>query len=133
MSEAGSRVSRPLQQLRAALSLAAFSTNYTRADESRGGITMGGDEGGISMAAPIGSTLEFGSLKEVSASDNSAAKGVFDALGRAAGLANAGGANRSRSENVAETSGPAYAAAAVDALGRTTGTFAKWFQKYPAK
>ena len=29
--------------------------------------------------------------------------------------------------------GPAYAAAAVDALGTATGTFAKWFQKYPAK
>lgn len=113
--------------------VAAFGTTWTRADESRGGITMGGDEGGISMAAPIVSTLEFGSLKEVAASDNSAVKGVFDILGQAAGLANAGGANRSKSENVAETSGPAYAAAAVDALGRATGTFAKWFQKYPAK
>jgi len=113
--------------------VAAFASTWTRADESRGGITMGGDEGGLSMAAPIVSTMEFGSLKEVAATDNAATKGIFDALGKAAGLANAGGANRSKSESVAETSGPAYAAAAVDVLGRATGTFAKWFQKYPAK
>ncbi len=113
--------------------VAAFGTTYTRADESRGGLTMSGDEGGISMAAPIVSNMEFGAMKEVAATDNSGVKGVFDILGKAAGLANAGGANRSKSESVAETSGPAYTAAAVDVLGRATGTFAKWFQKYPAK
>lgn len=116
-----------------AMHVAAFSTHYMRSDETRGGIVMKGDEGGIQMAAPIISKLEFGSMKEVAASDNSGVKGVFDLLGRAGGLANAGGAARSRSQSVAEASGPAYAAAAVDALGAATGTFAKWFQKYPAK
>ena len=113
--------------------VAAFGSTWTRADESRGGLTMSGDEGALSMAAPIASKIEFGTMKEVDASDNSAVKGIFDALGKAGGMLNAGGANRSKTENVADTSGPAYAAAAVDAIGTATGTFAKWFQKYPAK
>ena len=116
-----------------AMHVTAFNTHYMRSDESRGGLVMKGDEGGIQMAAPIISNLEFGSLKEVAATDNSAIKGTFDILGRSMGMANAGGANRSKSENVAETNGAAYGAAAVDALGRATGTFAKWFQKYPAR
>ena len=113
--------------------VAAFNTHYMRSDETRGGLVMNGDEGGIQMAAPIISNIEFGTMKDVESTDNSAVKGIFDVLGRAGGMANAGGANRSKTESVAETSGPAYAVAAVDALGRTTGTFAKWFQKYPAR
>ena len=116
-----------------AMHVAGFSTHYMRSDETRGGLVMKGDEGGIQMAAPIISKLEFGSMKDVAATDNSGVKGIFDVLGRAGGLANAGGAARSKSESVAEANGPAYAAAAVDALGTATGTFAKWFQKYPAK
>jgi hypothetical protein len=116
-----------------AMHVSGFSSHYMRSEETRGGIVMNGDEGGIQMAAHIGSDRQFGTIRDVAASDNSAVKGVFDSLGRAGGLANAGGANRSSTESVAETSGPAFAAAAVDALGRTTGTFAKWFQKYPAR
>jgi hypothetical protein len=115
------------------MQVVSLTSTWTRADESRGGLTMGGDEGSLSMAAPIGSKKEFGTMREVSADNNSAVKGAFDALGKTMGMLNAGGAARSKSEQVAETSGPAYAAAAVDALGTTTGTFAKWFQKYPAK
>lgn len=116
-----------------AMHVAGFSSHYMRSDETRGGIVMSGDEGGIQMAAPIGSERQFGTIRDVAASDNTAVKGVFDALGRAGGLANAGGANRSSTESVAETTPQAFAAAAVDALSRTTGTFAKWFQKYPAR
>ena len=115
------------------LHVAGFSSTYVRSDETRGGLVMGGDEGNIQMAAPIASSLEFGSMKELAATDNAGTKGIFDQLGRSMGMANAGGAARSRSDNVAETTPPAYAAAAFDALGRATGTFAKWFAKYPAK
>jgi len=116
-----------------AMHVSGFSSHYMRSEETRGGIVMNGDDGGIQMAAPIGSDRQFGTIREVAATDNAGVKGVFDVLGRAGGLANAGGAARSASENVAETTPPAFAAAAVDALGRATGTFAKWFQKYPAK
>jgi len=40
---------------------------------------------------------------------------------------------RGKSENVAETSNSAFAAAAGDARSRATGTFAKLFEKYSAK
>lgn len=113
--------------------VASFSSGYLRSEEFRNGITMKGDEGGIQMAAPVASNLAFGQTRETSSDNNAAVKGVFDALGQAAGLANAGGANRSTSNVVAITDNAAYGAAAQDALGRATGTFAKWFQKYPAR
>lgn len=115
-----------------AMRVEGFSSAYLRSDEFRNGIIMKGDEGGISMAQAVASPMSFGSLREVSATDNKAVVSAFNALGNAMGLANAGGANRSKSENVAETSNAAYAAAAGDALRRATGTFAKLFQKYPA-
>lgn len=116
-----------------AMHVSGFSSHYMRSDETRNGLVMNGDDGGILMAAPVVSDVQFGNIREVEATDNSATKGIFDILGRAGGMANAGGAARGKSENLAETTSPAYAAAAVDALGRATGTFAKWFQKYPAK
>ena len=70
-------------------------------------------------------------MQKVAQDDNTAIKGVFDVLGRAAGLANAGGASRSSTKAVAETSNDAYAAAASDALGRMSTTMGKWFKKYP--
>jgi hypothetical protein len=85
------------------------------------------------MAAPLASNLAFGQTRETSSENNAAVKGVFDALGQAVGLANAGGANRSTSNLVAITDNAAYGAAAQDALGRATGTFARLFQKYPAR
>jgi hypothetical protein len=113
--------------------VASFSSGYLRSEEFRNGITMKGDEGGIQMAAPLASNLAFGQTRETSSENNAAVKGVFDALGQAAGLANAGGANRSTSNLVAITDNAAYGAAAQDALGRATGTFARLFQKYPAR
>ena len=118
----------------AALSMrvTAFATHYMRSEETRGGLVMKGDEGYVSMAAPFISKLEFGSVREMAASDNAAVKGVFDALGKGMGMANAGGAAMSKSESVAETNSAAYSLAAIDALTQATGTFAKLFQKYPA-
>lgn len=90
------------------------------------------DEGGVQMTKGVQSDLAFGAMKEVAAEDNKAVKGIFDVLGKVAGLANAGGANRATSNRVMQTNNADYRVAAQDALGRATGTFAKLFQKYPA-
>ena len=113
--------------------VARLATHLIRSEETRSGLTMKGDEGSVAQSKVFASDLPFGTMKEVASSDNSATKGVFDALGRAAGLANAGGAARGKSENVAETNNAAFAAAAGDALARATGTFAKLFEKHAAK
>ena len=90
------------------------------------------DEGGVQMVKGIDGDMTFGTLKEIAADDNKAVKGIFDILGKAAGLANAGGANRATSTRVMQTSNADYRVAAQDVLGKATGTFAKLFQKYPA-
>ena len=91
------------------------------------------DEGGVQMTKGVRSDVVFGSMKEVAAEDNKAVKGIFDILGKAAGLANAGGANRSTSNRVMQANSSDYRVASLDALGRATGTFAKLFEKYPSK
>ena len=91
------------------------------------------DEGGVQMTKGIQSNLVFGTMKEVAAEDNKAVKGVFDILGKVAGLANAGGANRATSNRVMQANSADYRVASLDALGRATGTFAKLFEKYPAR
>lgn len=116
-----------------ALGIGRLSSPVVRAEETRAGIVMKGDDASVALTAPIESTLKFGELREVAQSDNQAVKGAFDAIGRSMGLANAGGTVRSRSENVAQSSNGAFSLAAADALGRATGTFAKLFQKYPAR
>jgi hypothetical protein len=113
------------------MSVAALHSFYGRADEFRNGMAMGGDQGSFTLAAPIASPVAFGTMRETEKDNNSAVKGIFDVLGRAAGLANAGGAARSSTKSVAETSDEAYAAAATDALRRMSGTLASWFRKYP--
>ncbi len=111
----------------------AFSTHWLRTEEFRNNMLMKGDEAAASMNGVIASEMSFGDMKEVASSDNKAPVGIANALGAFAGLANAGGAVRGKSEHAAQTSNTAYAAAANDALMRATGTFAKWFQKYPAR
>jgi hypothetical protein len=113
------------------MSVAALQSFYGRADEFRNGMAMGGDQGGFGLTAPIASPIAFGALRETAQENNAAIKGIFDVLGKAAGLANAGGAARSTTRSVAETSDEAYAAAAIDALRRTSATLASWFRKYP--
>ena len=110
-----------------------FSTIYQRGEEFRNGLLMKGDEGGVNMAAPIASTQQFGTMKEISSSDNNAVRGIANAFGAFSGLANAGGAARSTTNHVAETNNAAYAAAAADALKTATGTFARLFEKYSPK
>lgn len=90
------------------------------------------DEGAVQMTQGVRSELVFGTMKEVASEDNHAVKGIFDVLGKAAGLANAGGANRATSNRVMQANNAEYRVAALDALGRATGTFAKLFEKYPA-
>lgn len=116
-----------------ALGVGRLSSPVVRAEETRDGIVMKGDDASVALTAPIESTLKFGELREVGQSDNQAVKGAFDAIGRSMGLANAGGAVRSRSENVAQSSNGAFSLAAADAMGRATGTLARLFQKYPAR
>ena len=113
------------------MSVASFSSYYVRTTDFRNGMHMGGDEANFSLTMPVASPLAFGSLKETAKDDNSAVKGVFDVLGRMGGLANAGGAARSSTKAVAETTDEAYAAAARDALQRTSGLLGQWFKKYP--
>jgi hypothetical protein len=91
------------------------------------------EEGAVLMKKGITSDLEFGNLKEVATEDNKAVKGVFDALGALGGLANAGGSNRLKSTRVMQANDADYRVAAEDVLARSTGTFAKLFQKYPAR
>ncbi|MSQ70149.1 MAG: hypothetical protein EXR27_02510 [Betaproteobacteria bacterium] len=116
-----------------AMSVNAFTTSMMRSEETRGGLVTKGDEGMALLSGRFISELQFGAFKDAVVTDNSGVKGIADALGNAMGLANAGGAARGKKESIAETSNAAYAAAAGDALARATGTFAKWFQKYPAR
>lgn len=90
------------------------------------------DEGAVQMTKGVHSDLVFGTMKEVASDDNKAVKGIFDVLGKAAGLANAGGANRATSNRVMRANSADYRVASLDALGRATGTFAKLFEKYPS-
>ncbi|HXC39724.1 MAG TPA: hypothetical protein VN667_12345 [Burkholderiales bacterium] len=114
------------------MAVVAFTSHVVRSDESRDGLVMKGDEGSVALQnAAFASELPFGEMREISSDDNKEIKGAFDALGKAMGMANAGGAARSKKEAVAETSNPQYVAAASDALVRATGTFARLFQKYP--
>jgi len=115
------------------MAVVAFTSHVVRSDESRDGLVMKGDEGSVALQnAAFVSELPFGEMREVSAEDNKNLKGAFDNLGKAMGMANAGGAARSKKEAVAQTSDPQYVAAASDALVHATGTFARLFQKYPA-
>lgn len=113
------------------MSVASFSSYYVRTTEFRNGMHMQGDEGNFSLVAPVASPLAFGTLTQTAKEDNSAVKGVFDVLGKAAGLMNAGGAARNSTKAVAETTDDAYAAAAGDALQRLSAALASWFKKYP--
>ena len=113
--------------------VSSFISRVVRSEETRGGLVMKGDDAHVAATRGFPGTLPFGTMKDMASSDNSAAKGLFDSLGSAMGMANAGGAARSRKESVAETGNAQYAAAASEVLTRATGTFAKWFQKYPAR
>jgi hypothetical protein len=91
------------------------------------------DEGSVQMTKGVHSDLVFGTMKEVASEDNKAVKGIFDILGKAAGLANAGGASRATSNRVMQANNAGYRVAALDALSRATGTFARLFEKYPSR
>ncbi len=114
------------------MSVSAFTTPLTRAEKTSSGIVTKGDDAAISLQQPFISEIGFASLEKVKEEDNSATKGIFDAIGNAMGMANAGGMARSKSANAARTNNDAFREAAGDALGRATGTFAAWFKKYPA-
>jgi hypothetical protein len=113
------------------MSVAALQSFYARTEEFRNGMLMKGDEGAFSLAGPVASPLLFGTMSQTAQENNAGVKGIFDVLGKAAGLANAGGAARSSTRAVAETNNDAYAAAAGDALSRTSAALASWFRKYP--
>lgn len=113
------------------MSVAQLQGFYARTTEFRNGMAMGGDQGSFNLVKAVESELAFGSMKETEQSDNAASKGLFDSIGRLAGLANAGGAARNSSRAVAESSDDAYAAAAGDALRRMAASLGDWFRKYP--
>jgi hypothetical protein len=102
------------------------------AEESKMGMTSKGAEAGVQMQAGIGSELAFGTMDKLEETDNKSTKATLDLIGGFMGLANAGGAAKSKASYIAKTDNATYSAAALDALNRSTGTFAAWFQKYPA-
>ena len=114
------------------MSVSQFSTPVTRAEKTRSGIVTKGDDAAVSLQQPFISEIGFANLEQVKKDDNKGTKGMFDAIGNAMGMANAGGMARSKSSNAARTNNDAYREAALDALNDATGTFAAWFKKYPA-
>ncbi|HEY0916219.1 MAG TPA: hypothetical protein VGE22_15215 [Solimonas sp.] len=115
-----------------AMSVKTFNTPMIRAEESKMGMTAKGEEGNVSLQQGITSDLAFGTMEKLEETDNASTKKVFDVIGGFMGVANGGGAARKKSSNAAKTDNATYSAAALDVLGRSTGTFAAWFQKYPA-
>lgn len=79
------------------------------------------------------SDLMFSTTKEVASEHNKAIKRIFDALGKAASLTNAGGSIRATRNRVMQANSADYCVASLDALGRATGTFAKLLEKYPSQ
>jgi hypothetical protein len=116
-----------------AMSVKSFYTPMIRAEESKMGMTSKGEEANATLQQAIGSELAFGTLEKIEQTDNESTKKMFDMIGGFMGVANAGGASRKKSNNSAKTDNAAYSAAALDVLGRSTATFAAWFQKYPAQ
>lgn len=115
------------------LHVSALQSRVIRAEESRMGLVMKGDDGQVRLEQAIHTPREFATIRELSATDNTSTKGVMDALSRSLGATSSGLANRVRSNRAAETSDDRYAAAASELLAQATGTLAKWFQKYPAR
>jgi len=114
------------------MSVSQFATPMIFALEARSGLTSKGEEAAVMLQQHFVVERTFGTMEKLAEEDNKGIKGIFDTLGKGMGLANAGGAARSKSANIAKTDNAAYAAAAGEALALSTGTFAGWFQKYPA-
>lgn len=115
-----------------AMTVKTFWTPMIRAELSKSGMTAKGEEANANLQQGIGSELAFGTMDKMEETDNKGSKGLADMVGGFMGMANAGGAVRGKSVYTAKTDNAAYSASAQDALGRSTGTFAAWFQKYPA-
>ncbi len=108
------------------VSVAALSSPVLRADETRNGTLSKGDEGSVALTQPFASEIAFATMSVTEKSSNKGMVGAFAKLGLNAGSA------KSSSANQAVTDNERYSAAALDALGRATGTLAKLFGKYPA-
>lgn len=113
------------------MAVASLHSTYIRTEELRNGMLMKGDEGSFQMTGAVETPLGFGKLQETARDNNAAVKGILDVIGKAAGIANAGGAARSSTKAVAETTNEAYSAAASDALQRWSALLGRWFAKYP--
>lgn len=115
------------------MSVSRFDTSVRQVTRFDKWGMKGGGEGNLSQTRAFRTDREFAKLVEKSDDNNSATKSVFDALGHAAGLLNAGGAASSSSVRHVRTTDKAYALAAIDVLNQATGTFAKLFAEYPAQ
>ena len=114
------------------MSVAGLSSVYIRTEEFRNGMLMQGDEGQFRMNGAVTSQLPFGTMQVQSQDDNRAIRTTLNVIGLVAGMGgNMGGAARSTTRAIAETTDAAYAAAAEDALQRTSTALARWFRKYP--
>lgn len=114
------------------MSVAGLSSLYIRTEEFRNGMLMKGDEGQFRMNGAVASPLPFGKMEVVSQDDNRALRTTLNVIGFMAGMGgNVAGAARSTTKAVAETTDEAYAAAAADALKRTSVALGQWFRKYP--
>lgn len=114
------------------MSVAGLTSLYIRTEEFRNGMLMKGDEGQFRMQGSVTSMLPFGKMEVVSQDDNRALRTTLNVIGFMAGMGgNVAGAARSSTKAIAETTDEAYAAAASDALRRTSVALGSWFRKYP--
>ena len=123
-----------------AVSVASLTSPWMRTEEFRNGMLMKGDEGGFNLAAPQVTPTQFGTVVVQAQENNASEKATMDALGRIFALAaggrlgggaNMGGAARSSTKAVAQSSDLAYGAAVLEVVERTNASLAAWLRKYP--
>lgn len=113
------------------MSVAGLTSLYIRTEEFRNGMLMKGDEGSFRMHGAVASNLPAGTIQVTAQDDNRGVRTALNVIGLAAGLLNAGGAARSSTRAVMQSTDDIYAAAAGDALQRTAAALGQWFKKYP--
>jgi hypothetical protein len=106
-----------------AISVSRMDNRIVRAEESRSGIVMKGDDGPLSLTRAIESDIEFAVLSKTE-KDHGSGFGGF--------LSKAFVGTGKTAFRLAETSNEEYGKAATAVLERTTGTFAKLLAAHPA-
>lgn len=106
-----------------AISVSRMDNRIVRAEESRSGIVMKGDDGSLSLTRPIETDIEFAVLSKTEKEHGSGIGGFFSRAFVGTGKT---------AFRLAETSNEEFSKAATAVLERTTGTFAKLLAAHPA-